>query len=417
MESASPVRWRIVLSPQPESAGRARIAVRELLTRCALDELVDTATLLVSELVTNAVLHAATPVELRCHVEAETLCVQVGDRSSVLPGRRHYDDDALTGRGLGMVELLAAAWGIEGDEHGKTVWFQLASGDVEVEALPPVPSAGHEEWHGDQFDVHFSGVPTALVSTTVQYGDSLLRELALRTIASQPSRDDLSLPASHIDLGPLLDAVSARADDGAASVDITVSFPAGAGAAAFERLSLMDEADRLARDGMLLSPPALPEIVACRRWLLSQVGLQEEGEAPVRWELPSPLSPVLEPAQLPDDERRRLDGLTTGAMVADDANRIIYVNQAAAALLGWEVDELLDQRLVSIVPPELREAHLAGFGRYLITAEPRLLGRPMQLPALCRDGGQVDLELTIESIDVGEHRIAFIAALAPVEEA
>jgi PAS domain S-box-containing protein len=90
--------------------------------------------------------------------------------------------------------------------------------------------------------------------------------------------------------------------------------------------------------------------------------------------------PAREAAVLTREQQRHLDALTLGAVVADDANRIIYLNAAAETAIGWSAVDLVGQRLVTIVPTELRVAHLAGFGRYLITAEPRLISRPVTVP-------------------------------------
>jgi hypothetical protein len=98
-----------------------------------------------------------------------------------------------------------------------------------------------------------------------------------------------SWQAAHPDLGPLLDVVAELLDSGVEVADVTILAPVGSGAAAFERLSLIEEADRMAHEGTLLCPPALPEVLACRRWLLSQYGLQEEGAPPQPWQLPNSL--------------------------------------------------------------------------------------------------------------------------------
>ena len=108
------------LPPEAASAGRARCLVADVLAEAGLDELADVAMLLVSETVTNAVLHAATEVELTVVAEAGRLRVEVHDGSSVLPGIRHYDDEATTGRGVGLVEMLAVSWGVEPRPDGKT---------------------------------------------------------------------------------------------------------------------------------------------------------------------------------------------------------------------------------------------------------------------------------------------------------
>jgi anti-sigma regulatory factor (Ser/Thr protein kinase) len=91
------------------------------------NDVADDAVLLVSELVTNALLHArsAPVVELE-HDDVLLRCVVV-DHSSVVPRRRRYATDAVTGRGIALVETLASRWGVDVDSgSGKRVWFELA---------------------------------------------------------------------------------------------------------------------------------------------------------------------------------------------------------------------------------------------------------------------------------------------------
>ncbi|WP_329085068.1 MULTISPECIES: ATP-binding protein [unclassified Streptosporangium] len=117
-----------------QSAGAARRWVVELLGGHAPAELLETVELLVSEVVTNAVLHSdsAGPEGL------VTVCVGLGrdlihvevidDGSAVnVPEVRATDGESLSGRGLGWVNLLASVWGSSQDEGGGAVWFQLAN--------------------------------------------------------------------------------------------------------------------------------------------------------------------------------------------------------------------------------------------------------------------------------------------------
>lgn len=223
--------------------------------------------------------------------------------------------------------------------------------------------------------------------------------------------------SSRIDLGPLLAAVDQARARHRASVDVDVRFPIGAGAAALERLVLADEAERMAREGALLTRPAPPELALCRRWYLGQIGVQESGDAPARWALPAPPAAVVEPVRLSPAERAALHALGGAVVVADDGNRIVYASAAAGDLLGWGPEELPGHRLASIVPPELREAHLVGFTRYLLTQEARLLGRTIRLPVLRRDGTRFDAVLTIDLLDTEDARVAFRAQIEPVAPA
>ncbi len=281
----------MTLEPEPRSAGTARRTVEALLTSHGLADLVDTATLLVSELVTNAILHTASPVELRCSVGGGWSLIEVSDRSSALPSPRNYDEDALTGRGLGLVELLAESWGIESESQGKSVWFRLVSAAATAAPAtelddPPMPA---QEAGG--FEVRLLNAPTALVLHTVQHGDSVLRELALATLgADRPFHAEPSRHAAHLDLGPVLRAAEEAEASGLAASDLIFRMSLGSGSAALERLALVEEADRMARDGLLLSAPMLPELRECRRWLMSQIALQEEGHRPSPWRLPDDLA-------------------------------------------------------------------------------------------------------------------------------
>ena len=85
-----------------------------------------TAQLLTSELVTNAVLHAGTGIEVRAWETNGSVHVRVFDEMATrLPIPHEQAPDAGTGRGLHMVEHLSAACGIEVSPAGKTVWFEL----------------------------------------------------------------------------------------------------------------------------------------------------------------------------------------------------------------------------------------------------------------------------------------------------
>ncbi|WP_322501616.1 SpoIIE family protein phosphatase [Streptomyces rochei] len=115
--------WR--LARDPAEVGRARAAVREQLHDWGLPHLADTAELLVSEVVTNAVRHArARPVDLRL-VRADTLLCEVDDDDHDLPALRGAGPDDETGRGLRVVSALAREWGASRGRTGKTVWFEL----------------------------------------------------------------------------------------------------------------------------------------------------------------------------------------------------------------------------------------------------------------------------------------------------
>jgi anti-sigma regulatory factor (Ser/Thr protein kinase) len=93
-------------------------------------------TLCVSELVSNAILHAGTGCVVRLHDNAQAVRVEVRDQNPhVLPVKREYDATSVTGRGLQLIDRLTSRWGVDVDADGKTVWFEVpASGESTKEA-------------------------------------------------------------------------------------------------------------------------------------------------------------------------------------------------------------------------------------------------------------------------------------------
>ncbi|MGH8926451.1 MAG: ATP-binding protein [bacterium] len=79
----------------------------------------------VSEVVTNAILHARTAFVVTVIPRREAIRVAVRDQSAVFPIRRAYQARQPTGRGLQIVEALADRWGVAKEPSGKTVWFEL----------------------------------------------------------------------------------------------------------------------------------------------------------------------------------------------------------------------------------------------------------------------------------------------------
>ncbi|MDX6204466.1 MAG: hypothetical protein QOF39_523 [Frankiales bacterium] len=117
------------LPPEASSASLARAAVRSLLVGSPLPvdpQSIDRALLLTSEVVTNAILHARTPMRLIAGVEGGQVVVRVFDGLQVAPRRRTYRQDAGTGRGMHLVETLADDWGVDQTSAGKCVWFAVA---------------------------------------------------------------------------------------------------------------------------------------------------------------------------------------------------------------------------------------------------------------------------------------------------
>jgi anti-sigma regulatory factor (Ser/Thr protein kinase) len=118
------------LAPVPASAGQARRLVRAALTEVGETVAVDSAEVAVSELVTNAILHAATIVELSIEVTERAVTISVADASPLLPVQRGWSATATTGRGLVLLASLTDEHGVAPRRPiGKAVWFRLVRGN------------------------------------------------------------------------------------------------------------------------------------------------------------------------------------------------------------------------------------------------------------------------------------------------
>lgn len=125
------------------SAAPARHFVARTLEAWGCPELEDTAILLVGELMANVALHASGGTDLVIVLDTARLRVEVHDGSRALPQRKHYSRTATTGRGLGLVERLAASWGADATGSGKQVWFEL---DRRAAPAPPSFEVDLDEW-------------------------------------------------------------------------------------------------------------------------------------------------------------------------------------------------------------------------------------------------------------------------------
>lgn len=113
-----------MLAAEPSSVSEARRYCEARLTDWGARDLVDTVALLVSELVTNVVLHAGTDCELRLD-RGERLRVEVRDGSRRRPARSQGHPEGNSGRGLLLIEALSVEYGTIVEDDGKRVWFEV----------------------------------------------------------------------------------------------------------------------------------------------------------------------------------------------------------------------------------------------------------------------------------------------------
>lgn len=420
------------LLAHPSSVAAARRMVREVLASAHRDELVDTAQLLVSEVVTNALVHAGTPIDFHAFVGEAGLRVEVSDGSTQAPSPRRYAGMAGTGRGLKLLQQLGDSWGTLPLPDGKTVWFEL-DGNDELDENVPMPVAAGEGQGGaargpydDAVDVVLLDTPLLLHAAWQEHAEAMLREYLLVSLddddpmevlaAHAAASDAISLLNQHIlvpHLGEDPATVMAQAVDPELSSRRVVLHVPRASVPHFRVLDeTMEKALGLAESGTFLTPPIQPEVRELRRWLCQEVSRQAHGGPPSAWWSDPDVATTDAVSPIPWED----DVIATPgqAVLAADVNgRIVVASPGACELLGYDTSaELVGRRLVAIIPARYHQAHLAGLTLHLSNGRSPLLGRTVVVPFLRRDGSEVAVEMLVE-VRRQEGERVFVAGLRP----
>jgi PAS domain S-box-containing protein len=427
-----------VLEPQLTSAGEARQLLRGALAEADRTRWFDDGALALTEVVTNAVLHAHTSVDVRLEVSTDALRVEVQDANPYLPRQRPHDERATVGRGMGLVAAVTDSCGVRSvGGGGKVVWFCVGDSPAKKAAEDV-----HAVWDVDEWDepappqalthpVVLEDIPALLWLAALQHHDTLLRELVLYVA----EHDDVHVDLTRADLArqlisePVIRAVEEAQREGTALPALPADHPAplppmprhltltlavqetiGPVYAALQHA--LDEAERLAAAGRLLARPGLPEIVAVRNWAHEQVLGQLSGQPSSPW--PGTAQRHFETVARAEARDGWWDDALIaesehGVVAADDANCIVAVSRSLADLLGWNVEDLVGRRVVTLIPLRLREAHVAGFTRHLTTGESHVLGVPLVLPVLRADGTELLCRFLIERAPQRSRRSVYVA--------
>ncbi|MGW1349572.1 ATP-binding protein [Streptomyces sp. NPDC002409] len=134
---------QLEVGPDPAEVGRARRWARSRLIGSGIrddEPLAETLILLISELVTNAVVHTGCPAVLRMLFGSAggsgTVRVEVADASCRPPQQRHAEGEDTNGRGLELVDGLADRWGWQPEGAGKRIWCEVDRGAPVIQVVP-----------------------------------------------------------------------------------------------------------------------------------------------------------------------------------------------------------------------------------------------------------------------------------------
>lgn len=267
------------------------------------EDLVECAELAVSELVTNALLHAEPPLVVRLGGTTTHPRFEVADGSvqPPSPNEKMTDDDELlstVGRGLGLVAMCSAHWGARIHRDGKVIWFvpaaearpeaDLGSLQIEYEELSDLP--GPDPQLEDPVEVQVLGLPTQAYIEFRHHYREIRRELRLLALASEetyPIARHLSelfmLFERDFRLSSGTDAIQRAIASGHPTVDVDVLVDRSSIATIAQMIDVLELADAFCRAERLLSVAATPPQRAFTRWYLGEFISQGRGRPPVRW--------------------------------------------------------------------------------------------------------------------------------------
>lgn len=287
----------LTLGAEPDAVPKARRFTAQSLA-AEPGHLIEDAEQVVSELVTNAILHGAEPVTLRIMRRPDALRLEVEDGGRMLPVMSRSNADTMTGRGLSLVAALASGWGVEESAAGKIVWAELAEepGQLGTTAASGLdialePDAGDTE---PRYTVRLGAVRTDLLLSAKAHIDNVVRELQLMKAEDAAGGTAIAAPMAELVHTVTTEFAEARegikrqalagATRGDEETEVVLHLPVSAAAAGERYLAALDAADRYARASKLLTLAAPVTHRVFRRWyveaMVAQLRAVEQGEEP-----------------------------------------------------------------------------------------------------------------------------------------
>lgn len=311
VESDDRPEFRVRLAADTASVPGARRFVRDGLTTWRHTDMIDDASLCVTEMAANTALHSGSPfMSVVLHDLNQAVRVSVEDAGGLVPvqavvpqtGRHPRAEDdrtveelPITGRGLSIVSILARDWGIDETDLGRRIWAEIDATDVEHPIRPP--SLGSTPV--SELDIaalpagwkmlRMPECPVDLGLQIDQHLDDLIRELQLIETGG-------NVDARPHELGELIQRLVTRpafarhmgrrtAQDAAEAalevVDIVMPAPRELGGMIRELAETVALADRVCAEQQLLTLPSTAEMTSLRSWFTeSMIGQLEEDAEP-----------------------------------------------------------------------------------------------------------------------------------------
>ena len=327
---------------RPDAVRQGRqFVVEQIRAAGVAGDCADDAALVAAELLANAIQHGLPPIVICAVVGEASVRVEVQDASPRIPMRLAPSTSNMTGRGLAMVEALAARWGVDQvSGGGKTVWCELVPGSTTIE----LPEDGDSDvdtllaqWQDlpsaeERFTVVLGDVPTDLLLTAKAHIDNVVRELSLAAAAGESGDSPVPRPLAEMIETVVHGFADARisikeqalaaSQRGEPRTRLSLNLPLTAADAGEAYLAALDEADVYARAARLLTLETPAEHKLFRRWYVEAVVEQLRDLA--AGHTPPPVVPFEQ--RLIDEIRR----LTVAERVGSRATRLQRTTAALA---------------------------------------------------------------------------------------
>lgn len=414
----------VTLDADPRNVGSARRFLRDAMCRNGAEAHLDSALLVLSELVTNAFVHAGSEVRLTVWSSRDLTRVEVEDGSVHLPSRREYAETAGTGRGLQLVEELTDRWGVLRLDDGKAVWFEIRADGADHHQPAADPEIeGSVTESGAVRSVTLRRVPLLMHWAWQEHAAALLREYLLHVLDDDPdifdkhaqASDAMSLLSEQLPPPALpqeRDALMSDALEPQVTADELVLRVPAASVAHFATLDdLLRRAIKEARAGRFLGPPTQPEIDEMRQWICSEVARQAGGQAVATpWVARTDVRATLADQAVLTRTYEVLAETEEPLLATDGASIIVAASPAAVRLLGYErAGDLLGRRVLVVVPARFHQAHIAGTTLNATNGRDNLLGVPLVVPMVRADGTEISVHIEVRHEKLDDDHPVFVA--------
>jgi anti-sigma regulatory factor (Ser/Thr protein kinase) len=302
-DTASVDAAEMAFDASAESVAQARRMAGQQLISWELSELADDARLVVSELLTNAALHAKPPIRMRLLRITDGVRIEVSDGSREMPLLIRASPDVMTGRGWSLVQALAHEWGAERAPSaggGKTVWATMLLTDRDdADPRGSNPDDGVERSHlveadllalfpdldddavAQRYEVILGDVPTDLLVAAKAHIDALIREFALLASGAAVSSSTVPMQLTTLiqrvvsNFAEARQSIKKQAVRSAQAHDprtrLALNLPLSAADAGRAYLAALDEVDAYCRAEQMLTLETPPAHRVFRRWYVEEL--------------------------------------------------------------------------------------------------------------------------------------------------